>query len=106
MACWPPSATNVPTSSAAAAKGWHRRAVGETVDLPRGGHCSARVSRPRRLPDRRSPAVSGYGDPRSAGWRGHETSPQHVVSRLARGKERRVAFLWGPDPRIPLVDNG
>src|SRR5208337_2618665 len=37
---------------------------------------SARVSRPRRLLDRRSPAGLGVEDLRSAKWQGQETLPQ------------------------------
>ena len=43
-----------------------------------------RVSRPRRLLDRRSPAGLGVGDLRSAKWQGQETLPQLGLVLIAR----------------------
>ena len=58
---------------------------------------SARVSRPRRGPDRRSPFGAGTGDLRSAGCHGQETVPQQVLSSARVSRPRR-----GPDRRSPF----
>ena len=52
---------------------------------------SARVSRPRRLPDRRSSAGVWDGDLRSPEWQGLETLPQHGL--LLLGIREIVPFL-------------
>src|SRR5271157_3680975 len=51
--------------------------------MERAGGGSARVSRPRRLLDRRSPAGLGVGDLRSAKWQGQETLPLGPIARAA-----------------------
>ncbi len=66
--------------------------------VPIGDLCWARVSRPRRLPDRGSPPGAGIGDPRSANWQG-----QGTLAQLARDEPAwRLDHQRMPQPRLCL----